>query len=99
MTYEVVLTASTVNDLYEIVDFIAMDNEKRAVVFADQLQERMRRMLSSFPGSGTAIGSYRFTVFSGYVVVYAIEEVAARVDVVMVTEGHRDWQTLLKDRG
>lgn len=53
---------------------------------------------STAPNAGTPIGKFRYSVFSGYVVVYALDEQNRRVNVVLVSEGHRDWRKLLKER-
>jgi addiction module RelE/StbE family toxin len=92
------LTPNAVNDLFAIVDYIAEDNEERAFAFVDHLRDRIERTLSTFPESGSRWGAYRYTVFSGYVVVYSVDQAADRVNVVLVSEGHRDWQRLLEGR-
>ena len=98
MRCRVDLTENAVDDLLAIVEFIARDNEQRANAFVQQLRERIEKKLSAFPESGTEIGSYRFTVFAGYVVVYAFDEPAEQVRIVLVTEGHRNWRRALEER-
>ena len=36
--------------------------------------------------------------FGNYVILYRVDERAKTVTVILVTEGHRDWQDLLEDR-
>jgi addiction module RelE/StbE family toxin len=85
---------SAQRDLLDIVDFISWDNERRALSFADELQDRIVRKLGTFPLSGVAIGNIgrRYSVFSNYVVVYEIDEAHDKVRIVLVTEGHRNWR-------
>lgn len=83
---------SAQRDLLDIVDFIAYDNERRALSFTDELQNRIVRKLGTFPMSGAAIGSHRYTVFGNYVVVYEVDEAQSAVRIVLITEGHRNWR-------
>lgn len=97
--FEVAFSPDADADFEAILHFIAADSPERAIAFIDRLEERIRNLLSQAPFAGTAFGKHRFTVFSSYVVVYSVDEDARRVHVVLVAEGHRDWRTLLQDRG
>lgn len=99
MSYRVIFSSKASRDLLQIVEFIAADNEGRAGTFIAQLEERIRTKLAQFPNSAPAYRQYRYAVFGNYVTVYRVEERAKTVRIVLVTEGHRDWQHLLKARG
>lgn len=96
MAYDVRFTPSALDDLLAIVGYIARDNEARGLAFVEELRQRIEHKLSVFPESGTTFDHFRFTVFSRYVVVYAVDPALERVTVILVTEGHRDWQRLLE---
>lgn len=98
MAYNVRFTPNALDDLFAIVDYIARDNEARGLAFVEELRQRIEDKLSVFPESGTATDRFRFTVFSRYVVVYIIDPAPECVTVILVTEGHRDWQRLLETR-
>lgn len=96
--YEVVFSADVDADFESILNYIAADNPYRAISFVDELQTRVHDLLSSQPNAGPRTGRYRYVPFGNYVVVYSVDIAAARVRVVLVSEGHRDWRRLLDDR-
>ena len=50
------------------------------------------------PLSGSIIGSARYFAFDNYVAVYDVDEASKRVLVHLVSEGHRQWQSILSER-
>lgn len=97
-TFNVVFSHAADADFDDILHYIAKDDPMQAIRFVDRLQQRTIDLLSTSPNAGTPIGKFRYSVFSGYVVVYAVDEQNRRVNVVLVSEGHRDWRKLLKER-
>jgi plasmid stabilization system protein ParE len=93
MTFTVEFAEAARNDLFEILEFIAMDNPARGATFVDDLESFIRERLADFPNSGTSIGQHRFIVFRNYVAVYSVDENMRHVHVVLVTEGHRKWRS------
>lgn len=98
MNYSVEFTTEALRDLEGIVDFITTRNSRQGAAFVEGLVEEVHGKIGAFPLSGPAIGKHRFTVFRGYVVAYSVDEAGKRVAVVLVTEGHRDWRTVLEER-
>ena len=99
MAYNVTFTPNAVEDLISIVDYIAADSDTRARSFVAELREKIEWKLSLYPEAGMAIGELRFTVFARYVAVYQVQPATETVEVILITEGHRDWQRLLETRG
>jgi plasmid stabilization system protein ParE len=97
-TYRVLFTEHADADFDGISDFIAEDNPRRALSFVTELQEQSVTFLSTTPNAGTRVGDERFAVFGRYIAVYHVDDEERIVTVMIVSEGHRDWQTLLKDR-
>jgi plasmid stabilization system protein ParE len=96
--FEVIFSTDADNDFEDILHFIAEDSPANAIAFVDRLERRIAGMLSTAPHAGKPVGTSRFVTFSGYVAVYNIDAALQRVSVLMVTEGHRDWQRLLETR-
>lgn len=96
--YRVLFTEHADAYFDNISDFIAADNPRRALSFVTELQERSVAFLSTTPNAGTRIGDQRFAVFGRYIAVYRVNDDERLVTVMIVSEGHRDWHTLLKDR-
>jgi plasmid stabilization system protein ParE len=94
----VLFTEHAEADFDDISDFIAADNPRRALSFVTELQERSIAFLSATPNAGTRVGEQRFAVFGRYVAVYHVDDEERIVTVMIVSEGHRDWKKLLKDR-
>jgi plasmid stabilization system protein ParE len=97
-TYRVLFTEHADADFDSISDFIAADNPRRALSFVAELQERSVAFLSTTPNAGTRVGDQRFAVFGRYIAVYHVDDEERLVTVMIVSEGHRDWQALLKSR-
>ena len=96
--YRVLFTVHAVADFDHIADFIAEDSPEKALSFVTELQKRAAALLSFNPKAGRSIGDHRLAVFGRYVVIYRIDDEERSVTVVIVTEGHRDWQRLLETR-
>jgi plasmid stabilization system protein ParE len=96
--YEVLFTDHAEADFDDIADFIAADNPHKALSFVAALHDRTVAFLSVTPNAGTRVEGQRFTVFGRYVIVYRVDDEAGVVTVIIVSEGHRDWQRLLEDR-
>ena len=64
----------------------------------DQLERRTIEFLSTAANAGRQVDDNRYTVFSGYVVVYKVEDPTSEVTVLLVTECHRNWQALVEER-
>jgi toxin ParE1/3/4 len=95
--YEVVFSSSADADLDSILFYIAADNPLRAIEFVEDLRQRVETFLSSTPKGGARIGRFRYLVIGRYVAVYSIDDEALRVNLLLITEGHRNWQRLLDD--
>ena len=99
MTYKVVFTHRANQDFYSILDYIAQDSPVTALKFIDELQGRIKTILSSFPLSGKNYkDSVRYFVFGNYIAVYEVQEAEKEVTVYMVSERHRHWQAVLNKR-
>jgi toxin ParE1/3/4 len=98
MAYRLVTTREAMADLLDIAAFIAADSPKRARSFVAELKLRMENSLTSFPNTGRSYGDVRVLSLSNYIAVYRVDDVTKTVTVILVTEGHRDWQELLEDR-
>jgi plasmid stabilization system protein ParE len=96
--YEVVFSPHVDTDFESILHYIAADNPAAAIRFVDALRARSIDFLSVTPNGGTRLGKVRYIAFGNYVVVYSVDTAALRVRVLLVTEGHRAWRRLLKDR-
>lgn len=96
--YEVIFSPLADTDFDSILHYIAADNPAAAIRFVDTLRERTIDFLSVSPNGGRQLGKVRHIAFGNYIVVYRVETGALRVRVLLVTEGHRAWHRLLKDR-
>jgi mRNA-degrading endonuclease RelE of RelBE toxin-antitoxin system len=67
-------------------------------LFVDELEKRTTAFLSQFPASGRRVGTGRYLVLDNYVVAYDIDEERKAVFVLLVSEGHRLWRNILKER-
>lgn len=104
MRFEVLLTAGALDDLSEIVEFIAAhDSAENAARVLDKL-EQVLAGLAEFPARGShprellelGIREYRQVFFKPYRLIYRVE--AKRVYVHVVADGRRDMQSLLGRR-
>jgi toxin ParE1/3/4 len=98
MSYQLVVTPDALNDFVEISAYIAIDSPKRARTFIEELRARMENSLRSFPNAGRRFGDLRLYTTGNYLVAYRVDDAAKTVIIILVTEGHRDWQELLEDR-
>jgi plasmid stabilization system protein ParE len=98
MAYRVYFTDQARNDFDSIIDFIAADSPVRALSFVDELQDRSTVILSQFPNSGRIFGAARYIVLDDYIVAYDVDEARKAVFVLLVSEGHRLWQEILRER-
>ncbi len=98
MAYSVKFSESADADFDSILHFIAQDNPLRAISFVDELRQSAEEALSIFPNAGKPFGSARMLSFGNYVILYRVDDAARTVTIILVTEGHRDWQELLEDR-
>jgi toxin ParE1/3/4 len=93
MTYTVILSPAADDDLIEIADFIAKDKPERAISFVMELEDRARNFLGAAPSAGTMYkDGLRFTVLSGYVVLYEIDDARNNVYVHHIFQGSRNWR-------
>ena len=98
MSYSIRFTPIADNDFDDILHFIAADSPVRAISFVQNLRERATELLQMFPNSGKRIGNCRMMSLENYIIVYRVDEKFKIVHVLMVTEGHRDWQEILGER-
>ena len=104
MTYSVELTVSAVDDLNDIVQWIARnDSADKALNVLDQIQARINS-LKDQPTRGAAplelknldIDKYREVFFKPYRIVYHVRE--NRVIINLIADGRRDTSVLLQRR-
>ncbi|MFT5112397.1 MAG: plasmid stabilization system protein ParE [Parasphingorhabdus sp.] len=98
MNYIVRFTSLADSDLVEILDYIAQDSPLKALHFIDSLQERIKTTLSTFPNGGSTYKHFRYLSFDNYVVVYFVQEGKKEVFLHLVSEGHRQWRSVLSNR-
>ncbi len=98
MSYRVNFTELADHDLDDILDYIAQDNPFNAINFIDQLEERITKTLGIFPNGGNRYKSSRYFSFDNYVVVYDVDESSKTVNILLITEGHRQWKAVLDSR-
>lgn len=104
MRCEVRLTPDALADVEEIHDWIAAhDSVERAAHVEERILAAVRA-LARLPERGThpkellalGIHQYRETFFKPYRIIYSVE--ARHVDVYLIADGRRDFQTLLARR-
>jgi len=98
VSYRINFTELADRDLDNILDYIAQDNPSNATRFIDQLEDRITKTLGVFPNSGSCYRSSRYFSFDGYVVVYDVDESSKVVNVLLISEGHRQWKAVLSAR-
>jgi len=98
MKYKVRFTKSADDDFDEIIEYIFQNSPENAIKFAISLKERTVNILSSFPNTGTIFNGVNFFTFDNYIVVYDIDEVANIVHVILISERHRQWESVLVSR-
>ena len=98
MNYVVKFTDLASEDIDHIIDYIAQDSPQNALEFIDALEERIRAVLCQFPETGSQYKQAYYFAFDNYIVVYDIDESSKTVDILMVSEGHRQWQSVFDKR-
>lgn len=98
MAYQVYFTRQSDSDINEILDYIAQDSQENAIRFINRLQQRIETVLSIAPHGGLSCGDANYFSFENYVVVYDIDETNKSVYVLMVSEGHKQWQLIFSER-
>lgn len=98
MSFSVKFTRFAEQDFDGIIHYIAKDNPNQALKFVDELQKRAVQTLEVFPRSGSPYKDVRYLPLDNYIVVYDVDEVEMVVNVLMVTEGHRQWRDILVGR-
>ena len=93
MDYKVILTSQAIEDLREIVSFIAQDNPLRAEEFGVELCEKTRP-LAQQPFMGRVVPEFRQTdvrelIYKSYRIVYGVHEQAKAVYVYHFWHGAR----------
>ena len=99
MSYQIRFTKGADQDIDDILDFIAQDSVENAIKFIDNLETRIEKVLSTFPAGGIRYKTARYFAFDNYIVVYDIDEKVKMVSILLITEGHRQWKTVLERRG
>ncbi len=104
MNYQVLLTRDAVNDIEDLVGYIAAsESENRADQVLGQIEKALSS-LSEAPERGTrpkellelGITDYRQVYFKPYRILYTIGEQC--VYVLLIADGRRDMETLLQRR-
>jgi len=96
MDCAVVYSERSLSDLHDIAAFIAADNARAAVTFANRLvdlAESLRRM----PERGRPVKNWknvRVVVLAPYLIFYRFEPTTNHVDVLRFWHGARDPDTL-----
>ena len=98
MTYSVYFTEEANADIDKISDYIAQDSPETALKFIDQLEQRITDTLSIAPHGGRQFAEARYLAFDNYIVVYDVDDAEKRAYIHLVTERHRQWQSLFSDR-
>ena len=93
---ELVLAREAQTDLRDIADFIARDNQERAVSFIEELlnaMESIRERPESFRLRTEWRPGLRSSVYHGYQIIFRFS--GETVEIVRVMHGSRDIPTLL----
>ncbi len=98
MSYRIRFTEYADQDIDDILDYIAQDSPSNAIRFIDKLEQQIAKTLSVFPGGGSRYKTCRYFSFDNYIVVYDVDELAKMVNILMITEGHRQWKHFLESR-
>ena len=102
MTYSVKLTANAVNDIGDIVDYIATNDAEAKALHTLKALRSLVASLSQYPERGSypnelislGIKEFRQLQMPPYRCIYRI--INADVYVLIVADGRRDMQTLLQ---
>ncbi len=89
------LQPSAIRDLEQIGDYIALNSPQRALSFVRELRAACLE-LGELPRAFPLVPRYaeqgvRYRVSGNYLILYRIAEQEARVDVLRVVHGARDW--------
>jgi plasmid stabilization system protein ParE len=89
----VIISLSAHQDLVEILDYLALDNEQAGLMFVDELQSRMKKILEIFPTSGSPFeDDTRYLIIRGRIFVYEYHEASDEVHVLHVMNPGQDWR-------
>lgn len=81
------------NDLWEIAEYIARDNPKRAISFIDELEIKTGEFLTIAPRAGRIYkNKTRYFPIGRYVVLYEINERKKLVEVFHIVAAATDWK-------
>ena len=84
---------AAVGDLWDIADYIAQDNPKRAISFIQELERKTSDILSAAPHGGRVYkNKTRYFPIGRYVVMYEINERKKLVEVLHIVAGATDWK-------
>ena len=80
-------------DLWDIADYIAQDNPKRAISFIAELERKTSDVLSIAPQVGrTYKNQTRYFPIGRYIVLYEVNERKKVVEVLHIVAGATDWK-------
>jgi plasmid stabilization system protein ParE len=86
-------TATAHASLTEILEFIAGHNPTAALALVDEIEERLTRLLETFPDSGTVYrGDLRFVTLRGYTAIYQHDAAAQTIIVLDIFGPGEDWR-------
>ncbi|MDP9292336.1 MAG: type II toxin-antitoxin system RelE/ParE family toxin [Verrucomicrobiota bacterium] len=93
MGYQVALSPSARRDLRDIVRYISLDSSDRAVTFGQFLVSHTKR-LAEFPELGRVVPEFdisnlREIVVRSYRVIYRVDHLVRRVDIIRFWHGAR----------
>lgn len=75
MTYKIINSPQTDQELEEIAVFIAQDSPTRAISFINDMLDSIENRLADFPYIGQAYKfNQRMITFQGYVIFYGVDE-------------------------
>ena len=98
MSFTVKFSRLAEEDIDSIIHFIARDSPSQALKFVDELEKRAVQTLEVFPRSGSTYKNVRYLPFDRYLVVYDIDETDSVVNILLVTEGQRQWREIISKR-
>ncbi|HMJ64114.1 MAG TPA: type II toxin-antitoxin system RelE/ParE family toxin [Candidatus Binatia bacterium] len=101
MGFKIILTPQAIEDLREIVAYIAQDNPTRAEAFGYELCEKVL-MLSNHPFLGRVVPEFRRNdvrelVYKPYRIVYGVDESKSVIYVYHYWHGARQLRNLPQD--
>lgn len=87
MMYKVKISKTAEKDLDEIADYIAKDNEYRALNFTKNLIDSFDKKISSFPKIGIKRKAHYCSIHKNYLIFYRIKE--KEVIIIRIVHGSR----------